>query len=73
MLSADTRVWRLALEQAEYVWLIGINGYTGARIAWTPALHAYFAGHFRPVGLAGGFPGQGSIPGGGLYVRTSRP
>ena len=41
-LAADTRAWQVAFSHAEYVWLIGNNGYTGARIAWTPALHAYF-------------------------------
>ena len=69
--GADTRVWQLVLEQAQYVWLIGINGFTGARIAWTPALYAYFTGHFRLIGLAGSFRGSRTVPGGGLYVRTS--
>jgi hypothetical protein len=69
VLRADTRVWQLAFEQAEYVWLIGNNGYTGARIAWTPALFAYFVSHFRLIGLASSFPGGGNVPRGGLYVR----
>ena len=43
VLQADTQVWQQAFQHADYVWLIGNNGYTGARIAWTPALHAYFA------------------------------
>ena len=69
-LAADTRVWQLAFEHAEYVWLIGNNGYTGARIAWTPALHAYFTSHFRLIGLPSSFPGRRNVPRGGLYVRS---
>ena len=69
VLQADTRVWQLAFQQAEYVWLIGNNGYTGARIAWTPGLFAYFVSHFRLIGLASSFPGVGNVPRGGLYVR----
>ena len=69
VLQADTRVWQLAFQQAEYVWLIGNNGYTGARIAWTPGLLAYFVSHFRLIGLASSFPGGGNVPRGGLYVR----
>jgi Glycosyltransferase family 87 len=71
VLAADTRVWQLAVQRAEYVWLVGNNGYTGARIAWTPALLAYFMGHFRLIGLASSFPGRGNVPRGGLYVRRS--
>ena len=70
-LAADTRAWQVAFSHAEYVWLIGNNGYTGARIAWTPALHAYFTSHFRLIGLPGSFRGLDNVPGGGLYVRTS--
>jgi alpha-1,2-mannosyltransferase len=70
-LQADTRVWQQAFQQAEYVWLIGNNGYTGARIAWTPALYAYFVAHFRLIGLPGSFPGAGNVPGSGLYIRKS--
>jgi len=72
VLAADTRVWLRALKQAEYVWLVG-NGYgfTGARIAWTPALYAYFVSHFRLIGLPGSFRGAGDVPGGGLYIRRS--
>ena len=69
VLQADTRVWQLAFQHAEYVWLIGNNGYTGARIAWTPGLFAYFVSHFRLIGLASSFPGAGDVPRGGLYVR----
>ena len=61
----------MAFEQAEYVWLIGNNGYTGARIAWTPGLLAYFVSHFRLIGLPSSFPGAGNVPRGGLYVRRS--
>jgi alpha-1,2-mannosyltransferase len=71
VLQADTQVWQQALEQARYVWLIGNNGYTGARIAWTPALHAYFETHFRLIGLPGSNLGAGNVPQGGLYIRTS--
>ena len=69
VLAADTRVWQLAFEHAEYVWLIGNNGYTGARIAWTPALYAYFTSHFRLIGLPSSFRGRGNVPRGGIYVR----
>jgi alpha-1,2-mannosyltransferase len=70
-LQADTQVWQQAFQQAEYVWLIGNNGYTGARIAWTPALYAYFIAHFRLIGLPGSFSGAGIVPGSGLYIRRS--
>jgi hypothetical protein len=71
-LQADTRYWQQAFEHAEYVWLVGNNGYTGARIAWTPALYAYFVSHFRLIGLASpSFSGAADVPGGGLYLRTS--
>jgi len=71
VLAADTRTWQQAFEHAEYVWLIGNNGFTGARIAWTPALHAYFVSHFRLIGLAGSFLGVGNVPPAGLYVRKA--
>ena len=71
VLQADTQVWRQAFQQARYVWLIGNNGYTGARIAWTPALHAYFETHFRLIGLPGSNLGAGNVPRGGLYIRIS--
>ena len=71
VLQADTQVWQQAFQQARYVWLIGNNGYTGARIAWTPALHAYFETHFRLIGLPGSNPGLGNVPRGGLYIRIS--
>ncbi|HWN62414.1 MAG TPA: glycosyltransferase family 87 protein, partial [Streptosporangiaceae bacterium] len=71
VLQADTQVWQQAFEQARYVWLIGNNGYTGARIAWTPGLHAYFETHFRLIGLPGSNPGLGNVPRGGLYIRIS--
>jgi Glycosyltransferase family 87 len=70
VLVGDTQVWQQAFRQAEYVWLIGNNGYTGARIAWTPALLAYFVSHFRLIGLASPRPGVGSVPRGGLYIRV---
>lgn len=71
VLQADTQVWQQAFQQARYVWLIGNNGYTGARIAWTPALHAYFETHFRLIGLPGSNLGAGNVPRGGLYIRKS--
>jgi hypothetical protein len=71
VLQADTQVWQQAFEQAEYVWLIGNNGYTGARIAWTPALYAYFETHFRLIGLPSSYLGVGNVPRGGLYIRRS--
>jgi len=71
VLQADTQVWQQAFRQARYVWLIGNNGYTGARIAWTPALHAYFETHFRLIGLPSSYLGAGNVPRGGLYIRKS--
>ena len=71
VLQADTQVWQQAFQQARYVWLIGNNGYTGARIAWTPALHAYFETHFRLIGLPGSNLGAGNVPRGGLYIRRT--
>jgi alpha-1,2-mannosyltransferase len=72
VLAADTRVWWQAFGQAEYVWLVGNSyGYTGARIAWTPALHAYFVRHFKLIGLSGPFHGSRDVPAGGLYIRKS--
>ena len=71
VLRADTQVWREAFAQARYVWLIGNNGYTGARIAWTPALYAYFETHFRLIGLPGSDLGTRRVPRGGLYIRRS--
>jgi hypothetical protein len=70
VLRADTQFWRQAFERAQYVWLIGNNGYTGARIAWTPALLGYFLTHFRLIGGAGSYPGAGDVPRGGLYIRS---
>ena len=71
VLQPDTQVWRQAFQHAQYVWLIGNNGYTGARIAWTPALHAYFTAHFRLIGLPGSHRGARNVPRGGLYIRKS--
>jgi hypothetical protein len=67
---ADTRAWQSAFSHAQYVWLIGNSGYTGARIFWTPALHAYFIGHFSLIGFASSFRGKGDVPRGGLYRRA---
>ena len=68
--AADTRAWQQAFSQARYVWLIGNGGNTGARIAWTPSLGAYFGRHFRLLGYASAFRGHGNVPRGGLYVRA---
>jgi hypothetical protein len=71
VLQADTQVWQQAFQHADYVWLIGNNGYTGARIAWTPALHAYFVSHFTLIAMPSSFLGVGNVPRGGLYIRKS--
>ena len=71
VLRADTQVWQLAFQRAQYVWLIGNNGFTGARIAWTPALHAYFVRHFTLIAAPGSLPGTRNVPRGGLYIRKS--
>jgi hypothetical protein len=71
VLQADTQVWQQAFQHADYVWLIGNDGYTGARIAWTPALHAYFVTHFTLIDMPSSFPGAGNVPRGGLYIRKS--
>jgi hypothetical protein len=43
-------VWDRALRGAQYVWLsTTLSGVEDRRIAWTPALRAYFSAHFRPV------------------------
>jgi alpha-1,2-mannosyltransferase len=70
VLAADTSVWQEAFSRAQYVWLIGNRGNTGARIAWTRSLSAYFARHFRLVEYAGAFRGRGDVPPDGLYART---
>jgi hypothetical protein len=43
---AVAALWRSAFERAQYVWLTGLNH---RRIAWTPALTAYFTAHFARV------------------------
>jgi hypothetical protein len=43
---AVAAMWRSALEHAQYVWLTGLNH---LRIAWTPALTAYFKENFVHV------------------------
>lgn len=44
---AVAALWRQAFGAAGYVWL---TPYNPVRIAWTPALRAYFRSHFVPVG-----------------------
>ena len=64
-LRADTALWRSQFAAASYVWLEWDNQ---GRIAWTPALYAYFTSHFRLLGVVNG-SGAGNVPEGGLYVR----
>ena len=64
-LRADTALWRSQFAVASYVWLEWDNQ---GRIAWTPALYAYFTSHFRLLGLFDG-PGARNVPEGGLYMR----
>ncbi|MGH3153098.1 MAG: hypothetical protein ACRDOB_20555, partial [Streptosporangiaceae bacterium] len=68
--ARDTAAWQTAFEHAQYVWLFGNRGFTGARIIWTSSLHAYFVHHFRLIGLRSSFRGSKLVPPGGLYVRT---
>jgi hypothetical protein len=68
--ARDTQAWQTAFAHAQYVWLFGNRGFTGARIIWTSSLHAYFVHHFRLIGLRSSFRGSKLVPGGGLYVRT---
>ena len=64
-LHADTALWRSQFAAASYVWLEWDNQ---GRIAWTPALYAYFTSHFRLLGVVDG-SGAHDVPEGGLYVR----
>ena len=66
---ADTRLWQSASSYAEYVWLVGNGGNTGARIVWTAALYAILSRHFRLLAFRSTFPGEGVVPPSGLYVR----
>ena len=59
VLAADTSAWQEAFSRAQYVWLIGNGGNTSERIAWTPALHAYFVGHLRLIAFPSSFRGKG--------------
>ena len=52
--------WEAIFGKARYVWL---SGGAADRIPWTPALQAWFAGHFR---LLAAYPGYGASK---LYVR----
>lgn len=59
-------VWFQALRSAQYVWLSSkLDSVEDRRIAWTPALRAYFFAHFRPVRGAG-LPAN-------LYRRAVQP
>ena len=44
---AVAQAWRDMFTHAQYAWLSG--RFSARRIAWTPALRAYFRAHFRPV------------------------
>jgi alpha-1,2-mannosyltransferase len=44
---AVAAAWRDMFSHAQYAWLSG--RFSARRIAWTPALRAYFRAHFRPV------------------------
>jgi alpha-1,2-mannosyltransferase len=59
-------VWDHALRAAQYVWLSSkMDSVEARRIAWTPALRAYFFSHFRPV-QGPGLPDN-------LYRRAGQP
>jgi alpha-1,2-mannosyltransferase len=63
---AVAAVWDQALRAAQYVWLSSkLDSVEARRIAWTPALRAYFFGHFRPV-HGPGLPDN-------LYRRAGQP
>ncbi len=44
---AVAAAWQDMFTHAQYAWLTG--RFSGRRIAWNPALRAYFQAHFRPV------------------------
>lgn len=60
--AAVPRLWQTAFAHAQYIWLSSRNR---KWIAWTPALEAYFHGHFRLVSVAGA-PQR-------VYVRDDLP
>lgn len=62
-IPAVAAIMRNAFDHAQYVWLAGI--YNRRRIAWTPALWAYFSRNFTRV-LA-------DDRGDALYVRKGQP
>jgi alpha-1,2-mannosyltransferase len=64
-LHSVTALWRSAFSRARYVW---IESGSQRQIPWTPALYAYFTGHFKLIGMVDG-PGARNVPEGGLYVR----
>ncbi|HEY6279506.1 MAG TPA: hypothetical protein VIX86_24610 [Streptosporangiaceae bacterium] len=43
---AVTAAWQQEFAHAQYAWF---SAYSGRRIAWSPALQAYFTSHFVPV------------------------
>jgi alpha-1,2-mannosyltransferase len=67
VLRSVATTWQAWFARADYVWLDPSD--LKGEIPWTRSLYAYFAGHFRLVGLASPYPGQGNVPRGGLYKR----
>jgi len=59
-------MWRSEFSRVRYVW---IEAGSKGQIPWTPALYAYFASHFRLIGLRFGH----GLPKGGIYVRRPVP
>jgi hypothetical protein len=64
-LQSVAALWRSAFSRARYVWLESGSQW---QIHWTPALYAYFTGHFKLIGRVNG-PGGRNTPEGGLYAR----
>ena len=58
--GAVATAWKSVLSRAGYVWL---SSSSGRRIAWTPALRAWFAATFRPLNPPAGQSGQGQLYG----------
>jgi hypothetical protein len=51
-------VWEGIFSRAGYVWLTSASG---RRIPWSPALLAWFSGHFLPLTPTAGGPGDGGV------------
>ena len=65
-LSSVRAMWRSEFSRVRYVW---IEAGSKGQIPWTPALYAYFASHFRLIGLRFGH----GLPKGGIYARRPVP